>query len=263
MVGHGPHDGNHARPAHEGDRDDEERQEVPDAQHAQAHEEENGAAGEKRRLVRAHLGVAEHVGHGALAFGSVTLGVAHVVHVHDGHDGKPQRDAGNKAYKREFMQVEEGAAHHGHDAEEQKAHEVAQADVAVGVLADGVADGGGDAGHAEHHEHNDGGPARPRHGRAAGKGDEDEGDADGEGEHARADKGQLHLLHGDDAALKPALGAHARLVVQAVGEVAVVVGEVGDDLQKDARDEHEHEDLDAELACRRRDTCGYDRPRRR
>ena len=161
------------------------------------------------------------------------------------------------------MQVEEGAAHHGHDAEKQEAHEVAQADVAVGVLADGVADGGGDAGHAEHHEHNDGGPARPRHGRAAGKGDEDKGDADGEGERTRADKGKLHLLHRDDAALKPALGAHACLVVQAVGEVAVVVGEVGDDLQKDARDEHEHEDLDAELACRRRDACGYDRPGRR
>ena len=159
VVGHRPHDGNHARPAHEGDRDDEEGQEVPDAQHAQAHEEENGAAGEKRRLIRAHLGVAEHVGHGALALGGVALGVAHVVHVHDGHDGKPQRDTGNKAYKREFMQVEEGATHHGHDAEEQKAHEVAQTDVAVGVLADGVADCGGDAGHAEHHEHNDGGPA--------------------------------------------------------------------------------------------------------
>ena len=131
------------------------------------------------------------------------------------------------------------------------------------MLADGVADGGGDAGHAEHHEHGDGGPTRPRHGRAAGKGDEDKGDANGEGEHARADKGQLHLLHGDDAALKSALGPHARLVVQAVGEVAVVVGKVGDDLQEDARDEHEHEDLDTELACRRRDTCGHDRSGRR
>ena len=263
MVGHGPHDGDHARPAHEGDRDDEEGQEAPDAQHAQAREEENGAAGEKRRLIRAHLGVAEHVGHGALALGGVALGVAHVVHVHDGHDGKPQRDAGNKAYKREFMQVKEGAAHHSHNTEEKKAHEVAQADVAVGVLADGVADGGGDACHAEHHEHGDGGPARPRHGGATGEGDEDEGHADGEGEHARADKGHLHLLHRDDAALEPALGAHAGLVVQAVGEVAVVVGEVGDDLQKDARDEHEHEDLDAELVGCRGDACGYDRPCRR
>lgn len=129
-----------------------------DAEHRQGHQEQHGAQAQQPGLIDAHARVAEHVGDGALALGCVGPGIAHVVDVHDGHNGTAQCQRTRELGPAELVQVQEATRHHGHDAEEQKAHEVAQSDISVRVFAHGVEDRRRDGGQAKDNEDRNGQP---------------------------------------------------------------------------------------------------------
>ena len=169
-------------------------------------------------------GKAEFDGDGAFADGGIAVNVAHVVHMQHGGGEQAAAGCGQKHRRAVTAALQVVAADDAEQAEKAEDAGFAEGMVAVGVAADGVGDGGEDGKRAKQEKQQKVAPA--------GRADGEQGDAEGEaGKHARREQ-LAHLLDADRTAGGEATWrAGGAVAVGAAHAVAVVVGDVGEDLQ--------------------------------
>ena len=127
------------------------------------------------------------------------------------------------------MRTDEIAAADRDDAEKEEDEDITQTPVAVGILAQGIVHGGPDGSPAEGDENQRQGREKGAEGAVYHQQAEDAAEARYHGDQA------LHLRDGHLAVLDGIMDALALVRIHAVQGIAQLVGEIGQDLEADGR----------------------------
>ncbi len=172
---------------------------------------------------------------GDLAAGGIGFDVAHVVDVEHGGSQQATGGRGQQQIPLQGLGKEVVGAEHPQQAEEEEHRDIAKAAITVRSLAHRVGHRSDDGRPAQHHERQDLQPRLP------------EGAAQQQqAARHRRQRGQCHrhahLLAGDEAGYHGPLGTDPLAIVGTGDRIAVVVGQIGEDLQQDGGQQGERHD---------------------
>ena len=162
---------------------------------------------------------------------AVAVDVAQVIDIQ--HRRRQQTAGGRRQEQGRYhrMRLQVPASHHAQPAEEHQHGDVAQTNIPVRTRPDGIGNGCNNGKQAQHQEANEitGGFRRDRHQRQPGQANQYHGD----------NQRPFHLCLGNHPFLHPAQRPDTVRLVAALYRIAVIIGEIREDLQQPGGDKRQ------------------------